>query len=172
MSLFRPRKPSKPGALLSIWEMLFNGKFPLKDTPSLKWDKGPSGYAGRVIFPPSSGGGASGWDWMYPTHKELDPTLPYSKGKWAYITSGNDLVTTGLTDLTTGENQQACEGFWLAACDIPPATDAGYDVPTFPYPSATGDVTGTPLKGDLDNVGEDGLPYPKWIYFGQVNCGG
>ena len=111
---------------------------------------------------------AGGWDWMYTDHKELDSTLSYAAGKWAYLSPSNPLVTTGLTDLTTGALVKACQGYWLCCKEVKPQSVISgvtkFNVPQFPHPGATGTPAGTPLKGDLDD------PNVFWIYFGQVAC--
>jgi len=43
---------------ISIWEYLFNGKFPFVDTETVKVERGPNGYGFRA-FPPSAGGKSS-----------------------------------------------------------------------------------------------------------------
>ena len=111
-------------------------------------------------------GGSTFVLWQEP-NKEIDPTLSVSKGVWVYISPSNDMVLTGLTDLATNANQKACEGMWEAAQDVPAKDGEGkYNVPTFPYPSATGTPTGSPgsVKGDLDSTDI------FWIYHGQLNC--
>jgi hypothetical protein len=111
-------------------------------------------------------GGAAGWQWQAP-YKEIDPTLLVAQFTFVYITSGNTLVTAGMTDLTSMANQKACEGMWQAAVDVPATTDGvHYNVPTFPYTGATGTPTGSPgsVMGDLDTAGI------FWIYWGQVAC--
>lgn len=97
---------------------------------------------------PVAGGG--GWDWMYPTHKELDPTLLYTKGKLAFLSPMNPLVVTGLTDIILGSNVKAGAGTWLCVKNVPAAVTGSYNVPQIPYPGATGTPAGTPLKGDID----------------------
>ena len=150
MSLFRPRKPSKPGARMSIWEMLFNGNGLFGDDSNGKWLYKNGVYFYKPTYPPSSSGGGSGWDWMYPTHKELDPTLLYTKGKLAFLSPMNPLVVTGLTDIILGSNVMAGAGTWLCVKNVPAAVTGSYNVPQIPYPGATGTPAGTPLKGDID----------------------
>ena len=102
--------------------------------------------------------GTGGWDWMYPTHKELDPSLAYSKGKVAFISPLNPIVTDGLTDLVSSAVVMAGPGTWLCVKDCPSATwddpldysSGTFNVPQIPYPGATGTPSGTPLKGDID----------------------
>lgn len=168
MSPFRPRKPSKAGARLSVWEMLFNGKFPFVNTNSVKWRTIGNGYGADVIFPSSSSIKSGGWDWMYPTHKEGDPTQTYSADTFMFLSANNPLVTTGLIDAVSGLNVKALPGFWQAAKNVPAqvvvAGVTKWNVPVFPYPGATGTPSGSPLKGDLDGGGL------FWIYFGQIVC--
>lgn len=112
---------------------------------------------------PADGSGG-GFRWQEPK-KELDPTVAVAKDTWVYISPNNDLVLTGLTDLVSGINQKACEGTWIAAKAVPAKNGGGqYNVPTFPYPGATGTPSGSPLAGDLD--GADVF----WIYRGQLAC--
>ena len=98
-------------------------------------------------IPPA--GGAGGWDWMYPTHKELDTSLPYSAGKWAYVS--------------------ACYGYWQCVRDVPAAVGGKFNVPVFPYPSGLGATapSGTPLMGDLDALDGSGKPAIYWQYWGD-----
>ena len=70
MSIYRPRKPSNgkgaPSQFLmfciSVWEMLFNGKFPFQDTNTIKWKCGAAGYSAQWVNPGSSSGGKGGGD--------------------------------------------------------------------------------------------------------------
>lgn len=140
----------------------------LKPGVGYKLKKTPQGTV--LDIEAKSGGG--GFRWQSP-NKELDPTLLVAKYTFVYITPGNDIVVTGLTDLVSNALTKACEGFWQANDDIPPKDgDGKYNVPVHPYPSATGTPTGSPgaVMGDLDAVGEDGKPAVKWIYWGQVAC--
>lgn len=89
--------------------------------------------------------------WQNPK-KELDPTVAVSKGTWVYISPGNSLVTTGLTDLVSGVNVKALSGIWEAAQDVPAKVSSNYNVPQLPYPGATGTPSGSPLAGDLDGA--------------------
>lgn len=88
--------------------------------------------------------------WQEP--KEIDPNRDVSKGTWVYISPGNDIVITGMTDPLAGSDTKAIPGIWEARQDVP-AWDVDYNVPQFPYPSATGDPAGTTpnIKGDLDS---------------------
>lgn len=152
MSLYRPRKPNQPGARLSVWEMLFGGKFPFKSDSNGKWSYGPSGYRYKPNFPSSSGGAGASKFWMYPTHKEGDPTLPYDADTFMYLSPLNPLVTTGLRDLISGTVLLAQPGFWQAAQNVPAAVlVAGVLSYNVPQIAAQGAVTGSPAKGDLDN---------------------
>jgi hypothetical protein len=75
---------------MSVWEMLFNGKFPLKDTSTCKWDRGASGYALNIIFPASSGGGkgggtgGGGWNWL----GLYNPVTTYAQNDVVQLGSG------------------------------------------------------------------------------------
>jgi hypothetical protein len=129
------------------------------------------------------GGGTmdSGWDWQYPDHKELDPTLWYSAGKWAYISALNPLVVTGMKDLVSNATVTSCQGIWLAMQDVPAASGGKWNVPTLNYPSGAQAVggavvapgttapSGTPLMGDLDLMdATTGRPVRFWEYFGDI----
>ena len=108
---------------------------------------------------------SSGFKWQEP-NKELDTTKGVSKDTFVYITAGNVLVQTGMTDVVSNELVVSCEGIWQAAVDVPPASGGKYNVPRHPYIGASGAVTGSAgnVKGDLDT---DGI---VWIYWGQVAC--
>ena len=94
---------------------------------------------------------AVGIQWQSP-NKELDPRSAVPVNTWVYITSDNPISTVGLTDTDSGLLVSAPPGKWLSVQDVPAqATDGTYHVPQLPYPGATGEVTGTPLAGDLDN---------------------
>lgn len=41
--------------LIAVWEYLFNGQFPFVDTDTVKWNRGPTGYAASAA-PPGAGG--------------------------------------------------------------------------------------------------------------------
>lgn len=130
------------------------------DSLTIKWEQTTRGVRAHAKIPPAGGG--SGWDWMYPTNKELDTTLPYSAGKWVYISALNTLVTTGMTDIVSNANVISCQGLWECAQDVPAAVGGKFNVPVFPYPAAPAIPSGTPLKGDLDD------PLIFWIYRGDV----
>jgi hypothetical protein len=108
---------------------------------------------------------ATGFNWQTP-YKELDTTRPVSRDTFVYITPGNTLVTAGMTDIVTNLNVISCEGIWQAAQNVPAAVGGKYNVPIFPYPSATGLTSGSPgsLKGDLDGAGI------FFYYWGQISC--
>lgn len=167
MSLYRPRKPSKPGALMSVWEMLFNGKFPFIDTPTVKWNKSTTGYSARAISSPGGGAGGSGWQWQTP-NKELDSTVAVAKDTVVRISRANPLVTIGPTDLVSNVVTQSPPGIWIAAKDVPAQISVGtppdditkYNAPQLPYPGkGTGGTppsspvspSGDPLAGDFDD---------------------
>ena len=152
MSLFRPRKPSKPGARLAIWEMLFNGKFPFISDSNGKWAWGATGYRYTPNFPTGASGiGRGGIKWQTP-YKELDPSVAVSKDTLVYISPKNLLVTVGLVDLqSSGATVQATAGIYLALLDVAPATSSGYQVPADPiFNSGVTAPSGSPLRGDLD----------------------
>jgi len=162
MSLFRPRKPSRAGARLSVWEMLFGGKFPFVNTNSVKWRTIGNGYGADVVFPSSGGPSGGGWEWQTPK-RELDPNAPVAGPSGGIYTAvnispENPLVTAGMLDLTTGDNLAALAGIWMALKPVPakvvnpPGKPAGtyYNVPQLPAVNA---VSGSPLAGDMDNPG-------------------
>jgi hypothetical protein len=119
------------------------------------------------------GGGSSpsGLHWQEP-YKELDPTVAVAKDTFVEISPNSPLVLTGIFDLVTGELKKAKPGTWQALQDVPtqvvdPAgLPAGtyYNMPQLPYPPAAPvTVTGTPLRGDLDQVDGSGKPTVFWI---------
>lgn len=115
--------------------------------------------------PNSTGSSSTSTLWMYPDHVELDPTLPYSKGRLAYISPANPLVTTGMKDAISGLVVQAFQGIYEAVVDVPPQTTdtpPKYNVPLPQVPQ--GAVSGTPLKGDFDS------PTIFWRRWPQDSC--
>ena len=144
MSLFRPRKPSNPGARLAIWEMLFNGKFPFQSDSNGKWAYGPNGYRYTPIDRYSSGGGGNKF-WHRPLNGryEVDPTFSYDKDSLIHIQATNALVTTGIRDAAnpTGGLVSSCAGWWLANKDVPAQTTVSgnlvWNVPHYPIPTPT-----------------------------------
>jgi len=152
MSLFRPRKPSRPGARLAIWEMLFNGKFPFVSDSKGRWAWGATGYRYIPNFPTGSSSPGGGIRWQVP--KELDTRALVPANTLVYISPGNTLVTVGLVDLVSATTMKALAGTWLAVKNVPAATGAGYNVPQLPIPGSNivtpAVPSGTPLKGDAD----------------------
>jgi hypothetical protein len=97
------------------------------------------------------GTGTVGVQWQSP-NKELDPRVAVSVNTWVYISALNPLVTVGIIDADSGLLVTALPGKWLTLQDVPALIPGGtYHMPQLPYPGATGEVTGTPLAGDLDN---------------------
>lgn len=128
-------------------------------------------------------GSSSGWDWMYPDHKELDTTLSYSAGKFVYISALNTLVTTGMTDVVSNATVTSCQGIWQALQDIPAASGGKFNVPTLNYPSGAQSIggsvvapgttapSGTPLIGDMDLVdATTGKKVRYWEYWGDISA--
>ena len=61
-------------------------------------------------------------------------------------------MTVGIIDADSGLLVTAPPGKWLTLQDVPALISGGtYHMPQLPYPGATGEVSGTPLAGDLDN---------------------
>ena len=98
MSIYRPRKPSNgkgaPSQFLmfciSVWEMLFNGKFPFQDTNTIKWKCGAAGYSAQWVNPGSSSGGKGGGGGFM---GEYDPTASYAVQDYVVIRSGSNMGT-------------------------------------------------------------------------------
>jgi len=88
MSLFRPRKPSKPGAKLSIWEMLFNGNGLFGSDSNGKWEYKSGVYFYKPNFPSSSGGGGKGGSGTF--RGEYDPTASYAAQDTVVIRAGSN----------------------------------------------------------------------------------
>jgi len=102
--------------------------------------------------------------WQTPK-KELDPTIVVKKGTFVYISSLNNLVVTGLTDLVSLTITKSSSGIWQAAQDVPAktvvsggATDK-YNVPVVPVPGSGGTPSGSPLSGDFDGANVFWLPW-------------
>ena len=184
MNTYIPKKPSGVSSkwmfLRWVWDYLAGGMFPIKGDGNIKVEW-LNGFYRISSKPAPAGGSAGGWDWMYPTHKELDPTLPYTKGKVAYISSLNTLVTAGMTDLVSNATATSCPGLWLCVQNVSAASGGKFNVPVYPYiagATAKGgtsflmDTTapsGSPLIGDLDLVDTTtGNPSFYWHYLGKV----
>jgi hypothetical protein len=128
-----------------------------------------AGYSAASAQSPTSvwakvGGGVV---WQTP-YKELDPTVAVAVGTFVYLSPGNPLVTTGLTDLVSGLVVNAPAGIWQAAQNVPAQVTVSsvvkYNVPQIPYPGASGATpSGTPLKGDLDGANV------FWIFLQEYN---
>ena len=124
------------------------------DSQTIKVEQTTRGTRFHAKIPPASGG-TSGFPWMYPAHKELDPTLAYSAGFVAYLSPQNPLAVTGLKDLASNTLTVAQAGMWLALQDVPAqvVNPGGHPAGTYynvPQIAAQGATSGTPLKGDLD----------------------
>lgn len=97
------------------------------------------------------GTGTVGVQWQSP-NKELDPRVAVSVNTWVYISALNPLATVGIIDADSGLLVTAPPGKWLTLQDVPALISGGtYHMPQLPYPGATGEVSGTPIAGDLDN---------------------
>jgi hypothetical protein len=123
------------------------------DSTTIKFSQRNRGVTAHVINPQA--GGQANDQWQTP-NKELDPTVAVSKGTLVYISPGNSLATTGLTDLVAAIIKTSPAGIWEAAQTVPAQITVSrvvkYNVPQFPYPGATGTPSGTPLAGDLDGA--------------------
>ena len=183
MKTYTPKKPVGDSALWYwrrwIWDLLAGGLFPIAGDGNIvvEW----IGGVYRIRVKPSQAGGQSGWDWMYPTHKELDPTLPYTVGKWVYISKLNPIAVVGMTDIISNATVISCQGLWECVQNVNPASGGKFNVPVFPYPAGavtaggptflqgTTAPSGSPLKGDLDLVNATtGNPNLFWIYRGDI----
>jgi len=168
MKGYKPLKPVGDSGfalfVIAIWEMLWNGKFPIRGVKGAKVAY-VDGYYEVSADPSKGGSGGSGWKWQSPK-KELDQTVAVAGPNGdtytaVYLSPGNPLCTDGMLDLISGELVIAPPGIWMAAQAVPaqvtnPAgLPAGvyYNVPQLPYPGTTSPPTapsGTPLAGDLD----------------------
>ena len=172
------RDPADPIGLGqdAIWHRQtkkYNAGNKLRSVKGAKMIPDPRGGYHLVIPKAKPGGppGAGGWDWAYPTHKELDTTLSYPQGKFVYISAMNTLVTAGMTDIISNANVISCQGLWQANRAVPAATGGAFNVPVFPYAGfGTTVPSGTPLMGDLDGLDGSGQPAIYWIFWGEVNC--
>ena len=132
MSIYRPRKPSNgkgaPSQFLmfciSVWEMLFNGKFPFQDTNTIKWKCGAAGYSAQWVNPGSSSGGngggvggGGGWNYRgafvagtYNTNDVVQLGTGTSAGMYLSLINGN----TNAPDSGIGWVQiSTSSGTWL-----------------------------------------------------------
>ena len=85
MSLYRPRKPGKPGARLSVWEKLFNGNGLFGDDSNGKWTYKSGVYFYKPNFPTSSSGGGKSSGSI---RGEYDMTASYAIGDIVVIRAG------------------------------------------------------------------------------------
>ena len=142
MSIYRPRKPSNgkgaPSQFLmfciSVWEMLFNGKFPFQDTNTIKWKCGAAGYSAPWVNPGSSSGGKGGGGGFM---GEYDPTVAYTTGQTFKITtpltitiaSVNYIIAAGYWGVRPAASVVDSQGFgpWAGSLPVNPTT-AGIDM--------------------------------------------
>ena len=119
---------------------------------------------------------------MYPDHTELDPTLGYDAGKWAYISKLNPLAVAGMTDIVSNATVVSCEGYWLCVQNVPAAVGGKFNVPVWPPPVGAAVIGGStfaigttapsqsPLIGDMDLISPTtGQKTMYWEYWGSVN---
>lgn len=184
-----PSRPPRPVgsskwaiAAQDDWDYKYDPKrVIIRDTPQYTVDKNADGTM-KLNLKPSKGGGAGGWDWQYPDHTELDPTLSYSAGKWAYISKLNPLAVAGMTDIVSNATVVSCEGYWLCVQNVPAAVGGKFNVPVWPPPVGaavlgggtfaigTTAPSGTPLIGDMDLLDPTtGQKTMFWEYWGSVN---
>ena len=110
MSLYRPRKPSKPGARLSVWEKLFNGNGLFGDDSNGKWTYKSGVYFYKPNFPTSSSGGGKS--------SSVSLFKLVSDGGDYYNCYTFDGVTTGASIVKVAKLPEMC-------CILPSATPAG-----------------------------------------------
>lgn len=91
MGLFRPRKPSKAGARMSVWEMLFNGKFPFGNDSNGKWSVKSGTYFYTPNFPASSAGGSNVSGMIF--RGEYDTAATYAAKDMVVIRAGANAGT-------------------------------------------------------------------------------
>jgi hypothetical protein len=122
-----------------------------------------------IQFPKGNKGGGGGsfvFPWQDP--KELDPTVAVKAGTFVYISAGNALVTTGLTDLVTNTVLKTCPGIWQAVQDVPAevAGSGKYNVPQQLENITSTDVAGVCAQHlQTDIADADGLFWIDLISF-------
>ena len=113
---YRPRKPVGTSQFMlfsiAVWDYLFGGKFPFIDTDTVKWDRGPNGYAARAAQPAAGGGGSS------PTLQitgEWDPGRTYKTQEVAIISMGSNAGTYVYINqaASSGNAPYAGGGWWM-----------------------------------------------------------
>ena len=142
MSIYRPRKPSNgkgvPSQFLmfciSVWEMLFNGKFPFQDTNTIKWKCGAAGYSAQWVNPGSSSGGKGGGGGF---RGEYDQTVAYTAGQEFSVTTPltitiatvDYIIAAGLWGVTPAASVVDSQGMGPWAGNLPAnPTTAGIDM--------------------------------------------
>lgn len=100
---------------IGVWDILWGGKFPFVDTETVKWKRGPNGYAASAKATGGGGGLVDGHirgEWNPDMVTSQDDIVTVSSGvnagSYAYIsetpTAGNDPTVGG--------------GFWLQVGDF------------------------------------------------------
>ena len=118
MNLYRPRKPVGTSQFMlfciAVWEMLWNGKFPFRNTDTVKVERGPGGYAFHAAQP-AAAGGKSGGGSMNNFVGEYDPGRTYSAEQIVIISMGANAGTYVYINATpsSGHAPYAGGGFWM-----------------------------------------------------------
>lgn len=69
---------------IAVWDLLWGGKFPFQDTDTVKWTRGPNGYAADAKASGGSGSGVIPRDYR----GEYYPPADYLRGQWTEIKGG------------------------------------------------------------------------------------
>ncbi len=116
MKIYTPRKPVGNSQFMlfciSVWDMLWNGKFPFIDTDSVKWKRSQTGYAAYAALP---GTGGSGQGVSANFTGEWDPARIYSAPQIAIISLGSNAGTYVYINAVAslGNAPYAGGGFWV-----------------------------------------------------------
>ncbi len=100
-----PKRPVGNSAeaifMQAVWDALFGGKFPLKDTADCIWDRGQQSYS-PILKIRGGGGGRSGL--RFSTPREYDPETLYAVDEIVVVSPNNPLVTVGVANPDDEEN--------------------------------------------------------------------
>lgn len=142
-----PPKPSGDSPFMvfcrAVWDALFNGKFPFKNTETVKWNWEGGQWKAEVKVPPVSSG-ISGMFWNDPIELPVAPYPAFKKGAWIHIQSSHAICSTGIHDPanpTGAVIKSPGNVIAIAMRDVPAQTTASgnnvWNAPQWPLPVAS-----------------------------------